>query len=312
MKKINVAIISGGWSEEREISFKSGESVLKALDPEKYNVKRYDPKYELMELINDKDMIDIAFILLHGRMGEDGSLQGLLKILRIPFVGSGVLGSAVSLNKKISKKLYTASGLLVPRDAIIRKGDIYSINQIIDTLGNKLIVKPIQEGSSIGTSICNDKGELERGIEHAFQYDSEIIIEEFIEGVEVSCPVLGLKELEALPLVEIIPRGKYTFFDYKAKYTPGATKEICPAHLPDHLTKRAQQCAITAHRSLECRVWSRTDMIVREQDIYVLETNTIPGMTETSLFPLSARVAGIPMSKLLDRLIELSLKSPEG
>ncbi len=308
MKRLKVAIISGGWSKERDVSLKSGDAVSRALNPEKYIIKRYDPKHELMDLINQKNEIDIAFILLHGKMGEDGSIQGLLEILDIPFVGSGVLGSAMAMNKKISKKIYRAEGLKVPRDIILQRGERISVEDIIDLLGDRTIVKPVGEGSSIGTSICTGKEELAKGIEYAFSFDGEIIIEEYIEGIEVSCPVIGNTQLETLPLVEIVPQGEYRFFDYKAKYTPGATREICPARVSDSISEKAKHYAITAHRGLECRVWSRTDMIIRDDNIYVLETNTIPGMTETSLFPLSARVAGMSMGQLLDRLIELSLK----
>jgi D-alanine-D-alanine ligase len=261
-----------------------------------------------MDLIKDKHEIDIAFVLLHGRMGEDGSIQGMLKILGIPFVGSDVLASAMSLNKKIAKSIYRASGLMVAKDVILEKKDKYSAEAIIQRLGEKVVVKPVCEGSSIGTSICNGEKELLRGIELAFSHDTEVMVEEYLEGREVTCGIMGNRDLVALPLVEIIPGSDHSFFDYRAKYTPGATREICPAQIPDSLAKKAQDVAKRAHRGLQCRVWSRTDMIIKGDDIYVLETNTIPGMTETSLFPLSAKQAGISMPQLLERLIDLSLE----
>ena len=311
MGRLRIALLSGGWSGEREISLKSGEAVYRALDKEKYHVTRYDPRDELIDLIQEKESIDIAFILLHGKFGEDGCMQGFLDLMDIPFVGSGVLPSALALNKKVSKQLYRASGLIVVDDVIVNKGLDYSIEQIMEAVGPSTVVKPVAEGSSLGMSICHSKEELSKGLESAFQYDEEVLVERYIKGREVTCAVLGNKSLEALPLIEIVPNPQYAFFDYEAKYKPGATKEICPAPLPEEQTAKAQSCAKRAHEALGCRVWSRTDMIVRGEKVYVLETNTIPGMTETSLVPLAAKTAGLSLSQLLDRLIELSLESTD-
>lgn len=308
MGRLHIALLAGGWSGEREVSLKSGEAVYQALDKQKYDVTRYDPRNDLGTLINDREKIDLAFILLHGKFGEDGYIQGFLNILGIPFVGSGVLPSALALNKKIAKKLYKEAGLNVIKDITIYKGQDYSVDEIIKTLGTSLVVKPVAEGSSLGMSICHSCKELIGGIDLAFQFDQEVIIEQYMKGREVTCCVLGNRVVEALPLIEIIPNPGYTFFDFKAKYTPGATREICPAPLSESLGKAAQLCAEKAHMALECRAWSRTDMIIHDEKIYVLETNTIPGMTETSLVPLAARTAGLSLTKLLDRLIELSLE----
>ncbi len=306
--RLRLALLAGGWSREREVSLRSGEAVYNALNKERYDVIRYDPKYDLKALTEARGDIDLAFILLHGKLGEDGSMQGLLEVLGIPFVGSGVLSSAMAFDKRVAKKLYRSKGLGVAKEIILRRGDGYSLGRVTESVGSPAVVKPVAEGSSIGVSICHNHHELKAGIEKAFEYDHEVMIEEYIEGQEITCCVLGNRSLEALPLVEIAPRAIYRFFDYEAKYTAGATRETCPAPLSKALTDKAQSYGKKAHRALRCDVWSRTDMIVRGEEVYVLETNTIPGMTENSLFPLAARAAGLSLSGFLDRLISLSLE----
>ena len=308
MGKIGIALLSGGWSAEREISLKSGESVYRAIDKRKYNVTLYDPRSDLRNLVDEKDKIDLAFIVLHGRFGEDGCIQGLLDLLGIRFVGSSVLSSAMAMNKKLAKELYSGRGLRVGKDIILGRGEDLSAEKITDALGLTTVVKPVTQGSSLGISVCYTKEELMAGIEKAFEYDAELMVEEYINGREVTCCVLGNRLLEVLPLVEIAPNTKYPFFNYEAKYTNGATQEICPAPLSPDLTKEVYSYAKTAHRALKCRVWSRTDMIIRDDTVYLLETNTIPGMTENSLFPLAARTAGLSFSELVEKLITLSLE----
>jgi D-alanine-D-alanine ligase len=308
MPKKNIAIISGGWSREREISIKSGMSVYEALDKDKYSVTVYDPREGLDLLIKNRQSIGLAFILLHGRFGEDGCIQGFLNLLNIPFVGSDVTASAMSSNKRIAKDMYKLAGLNIIKDITIKRGNDFSVDQIIDLLGEKTIVKPLSEGSSFGISVCNNRDELQEGIESSFKNENEIMIEKFINGREVTCCVLGNDTLETLPIVEIIPNNGYKFFNYEAKYTKGATKEVCPADLPSDIADKVTHCAKTAHRTLRCKTWSRTDMIIQEKDLFILETNTIPGMTDNSLFPLASRAAGISMTQLLDKLIALSLE----
>ncbi|MBN1104461.1 MAG: D-alanine--D-alanine ligase [Deltaproteobacteria bacterium] len=308
MAKLHIALIAGGCSGEREVSLKSGEAVLRALDRRKYRVTRYDPQGALPALVRDARKIDLALVLLHGRFGEDGSIQGFLDLLGVPFLGSGVLSSAMALHKKTAKDLYRNHGLKVAEDVMLYRGERFSAGKITRLLGPVTVVKPMSEGSSLGMAVCRTPKELERGIDAAFRWDREVMVERYIEGRELTCAVLGNRSLEALPVIEILPNPEYPFFDYQAKYTPGATREICPAPLSRSLARRVQSAAMTAHLGLRCRAWSRTDMIVRGKEIYVLETNTIPGMTETSLVPLAARTAGMSMSALLDRLIELSLE----
>ena len=308
MKQLRVALIAGGISGEREISMKSGDAVQKALDPETYEVRRYDPRDDLGLLLENRGNTDLALILLHGRYGEDGSMQGLLDLLGLPYVGSGILGSAMAMNKRIAKSVFTMEGLLVAEDVLLYRGEPYSVDEIMDRLGRSTVVKPASEGSSIGVTIGHSKEELHKGIETAFQHDREILVEKFLDGTELTCCVLGNKSLEALPVIEIVPNSKFTFFDYQAKYTPGATSEICPARISAAQTQEVQSLAMRAHRALQCRDWSRTDMILCEGKIYVLETNTIPGMTETSLVPLAARTAGMTFPQLVDRLVALCLE----
>ncbi len=308
MKKIRLALLSGGNSSEREVSLKSGDQVYAALDKSKYEIKRYDPRSDLPQLVADAPNLDVALIIMHGRYGEDGTIQGLLDLLGVPYQGSGVMASAVAMNKEISKKLYQQAGLKVPRAVFSDRRAPLEPTAIIEAVGLPAVIKPVNEGSSIGISIARQPEELAAGLDKAFALDRRVLIEEFIAGVEVTCAVLGNDDLQALPLVEIIPGEAYTFFDYEAKYLPGASNEIVPARLSPELTARVQECGLTAHRALGCRGYSRTDTMVRGEEIFVLETNTIPGMTATSLFPQAAAAAGLPFPALLDRLVSLALE----
>jgi D-alanine-D-alanine ligase len=307
-KKLRVALLAGGKSAEREVSLKSGEQVFQALDKERYEIFRYDPRDDLPRLAQEAAGIDVALIILHGRMGEDGTIQGFLESLGIPYQGSGILGSAIAINKILSKELYERAGLPVAPYAVLERDRPADPAEVVGRLGLPLVIKPEHEGSSIGLSIVKTEAELPEALKEGWRYDRRCMVEKFIRGVEVTCGVLGNDALQALPLIEIVPGDAYEFFDYQAKYTPGATKEICPARISPALTERAQELAKRAHQTLFCRGYSRTDMIVAGEDLYILETNTIPGMTATSLFPQAAAVAGIPFSPLLDRLIELALE----
>lgn len=308
MKKLRLALIAGGKSSEREVSLKSGEQVYQALDKSKYEIRRYDPRDDLERLVREAPEIDVALVIMHGRGGEDGSLQGLLDLLDIPYQGSGILGSALGMNKELSKILYQHAGLKVPPAIFFNRHEAPSAKEIEARLGLPVVIKPVNEGSSIGVTKAATLAELEAGLAAAFRYDNRVLVEQCIQGIEVTGGVLGNDNLTALPLVEIVPSESYTFFDYEAKYKPGATTEICPARLDPEMTRKAQQCAIAAHRALNCRGYSRTDMIVKDREVYVLETNTIPGMTATSLFPQAARAMGLEFPQLLDRLIELALE----
>ncbi len=310
-KKLRVALLAGGTSAEREVSLKSAEQVFRALDKEKYDVVRYDPRDDLPRLVQEASSIDVALIIMHGRLGEDGTIQGFLEMLGIPYHGSGVLGSAMAMNKIVSKHMYQQAGLPVAPYVVVDRNAPPLSGKIVDQLGLPVVVKPENEGSSIGLTIVRREEELTEALERAWKFDRRCLVEKFIDGTEITGGVLGNSELQALPLVEIIPGEQHEFFDYEAKYTPGAAQEICPARLPEDLTQKAQEYALRAHQVLCCRGYSRTDMIVDGAgEIFVLETNTIPGMTETSLYPQAAAAAGIGFSELLDRLIELALEKP--
>jgi len=307
-KKLRLALLAGGKSGEREVSLKGADEVAKALNPQKYDVRRYDPATDLAQLAAEADTLDAAFILLHGPFGEDGTVQGFLDLLSLPYQGSGVLGSAIAMDKNLSKILYRNAGLKVPDWYMAAKEDIENPSDMIGQLGLPLVIKPANQGSSLGMTIAHSENEIAEGLKKAFAIDHQVMVEEYIEGREITGGVLGNDELTALPLVEIIPGEQFDFFDYEAKYQPGASTEICPAELDDPLTIRGQHYALTAHRALQLRGYSRTDMIISGDDIYVLETNTIPGMTPTSLLPQGAAAAGLDFAALLDRLLELALE----
>jgi D-alanine-D-alanine ligase len=308
MKKRTIALLAGGISSEREVSLNSGEQVYAALDKSRYDVVRYDPKTDLPKLMADAASIDAALIILHGPFGEDGTVQGMLDLFDIPYQGAGVIGSAVAMNKLAAKRLYTEAGLTVPPYCVVKRGPIPELGGCIQHLELPIVVKPVEGGSSIGIGVAHTPEDLRQAVEDAFRYDHQVLLEKYIEGTEVTGGVLGNDDPEALPLIEIIPGEKHAFFNYTAKYQAGETTEICPARISDALTDRAQAIAVQAHEALFCRGYSRTDMIIRDEEIFVLETNTIPGMTATSLFPQAAAKAGLDFTRLLDRLIELSLE----
>jgi D-alanine-D-alanine ligase len=308
MAKLRLALIAGGKSSEREVSLKSGAQVYQALDQDKYDIRRYDPLTDLGSLVREAPELDVALIIMHGRGGEDGSMQGLLDLLEIPYQGSGVLASALAMNKELSKMVYQQAGLQVAPALFFDRAQAPSPEEIQAALGLPVVIKPVNEGSSIGVTKAGTLEALKIGIDAAFALDNRVLVEKFIQGTEVTGGVLGNASLQALPLVEIVPATTYAFFNYEAKYQAGATEEICPARLDPELTRRAQASALTAHKALNCRGYSRTDMMIGDGEIYVLETNTIPGMTATSLFPQGAKAAGLDFSALLDTLINLALE----
>lgn len=311
--RLTVAVLMGGDSPERDVSLLSGLRVMQALDAEKYHVIPVDPAllqgkegfWGLQELLT-RERPDVAFIVLHGRHGEDGSVQGLLELLGIPYTGSGVLPSALAMNKYIAKMVFREVGLTTPPALLLADMDAASLKQVQRRLRLPIIVKPNQGGSTLGATRVFGWDELPRALHKAFAYDQYALVEELIEGVEVSVPVLGRREPYALPPVEIAPKSGY--YDFHAKYAPGETEEIVPARLPAEVLDLLQQTAIAAHTALGCRGMSRVDMIVRETTPYVLEVNTIPGLTPTSLLPRSAEAAGIGFSELVERILSDALE----
>ncbi len=309
-EKLQVALIAGGKSGEREVSLAGAKGVLAALDSGKYDVHQYDPATDLARLAEDADRLDVAFILLHGPLGEDGSMQGFFDLLGLPYQGSGVLGSALAMDKNLAKIMYKQAGLFVADWLMAKSSDMEDTGRITARLGFPMVIKPVSQGSSLGMSIAHDGVELVEGLRLAFGFGGEVMAEEFIRGREITGGVIGNNELQALPLVEIIPGKEHPFFNYEAKYLPGASREICPADFPEEITVQAQGYALRAHRALQLKGYSRTDMIVSDEgEIFVIETNTIPGMTPTSLLPQAAQAAGLAFPQLLDRLIELALEA---
>lgn len=306
--KLNIALLSGGRSSEREVSLSSGREVFNALDKAKYNITCYDPLTDIPKLVADAARIDAALVILHGPFGEDGTVQGLLQLLDIPFQGSGVLGSAMAMNKLVSKKVYEQNAIPTPPYRVLTKNEPLDLEQSGQALGFPLIVKPVEAGSSVGMTKVKTRKELCSALSKTFEYDHMALMEKFLPGREITVAVLGNDDLTALPVIEIIPKTGYDFYEYNAKYKAGESQEICPADIGEDLTRKAQTYAMTAHKALFCRGYSRTDMICHGDELYLLETNTIPGMTATSLLPLAARTAGMSFTQLLDRLIELCLE----
>ncbi len=310
-RRLHIALLCGGRSAEREVSLAGADIVKKHLSPERYQVTIFDARDQIPELVQASHTIDFVFILLHGPYGEDGTVQGLMELLGLPYQGSGVLGSALAMDKHLSKMVYKDTGLRTPQWSTLQPGDATEpvLHSIVEWLGLPIMVKPCTQGSSIGISMAGEKTELKKAVEKAFEHDDRIMIEEFIKGREITGAILGNRELQALPIVEIVPDNRYNFFDYEAKYVKGATREICPAELPKEITTQAQDMALRAHKALQLAGYSRTDMLVDPLgEIYCIETNTIPGMTPTSLFPLAASAAGLSFGELLDRLVDLGLE----
>lgn len=302
----SVAVLMGGRSAEREVSLHTGEQVAGALESRGHRVTRVDTSdLDFIRQLREGGF-DVAFICLHGRFGEDGTIQGLLELLEIPYVGSGVLASALAMDKVASKHIFTASGIKTPDSVTLRSAEA-DCDAIVSALGCKLVVKPVSEGSSVGMSIVHEPAELGPAIERAFQHDSTVLVEAFVAGAEVTVGVLGNDELVALPTLEVVP--EHEFYDYESKYVPGMSRHIIPARVSEEARAECQRVAIAAHRVLGCRGMSRSDTIVTEGgEVYLLEVNTIPGMTATSLLPDSARAAGIEFPDLCERLVTLALE----
>ena len=298
-----VALLCGGNSPEREVSLKGGEAVERALVSRGHEVVRFDPPRDLPRLAERAGEFDIAFLVLHGPGGEDGTIQGFLDSLGLPYQGAGVLGSALAIHKGLSRLLYQEAGLPVPPGKVFHRNESHQIPEFCKHLGYPVVIKPATQGSSLGLSVVKHPEELPEALEAALALDHEVVIEKFLFGREITVGILGNK---ALPVVEIIPE-KSEYFDYETKYTPGAAREICPAEIPQALFRKAQEYALRAHQALRLRHYSRTDMIIMGEEIYLLETNTIPGMTETSLLPLAAKVFGLSFEDLVETLLLMVL-----
>lgn len=329
MSKIKVAVLMGGASSEREVSLWTGEQVLNALEDGRYDAFAVDTLHlsELLvgappagghtmlpdpglPLFTGINRPDVCFLALHGRFGEDGTIQGLLELLGIRYTGSGVLASALAMNKAMSKQIFEHAGIPTPpalaaAGAAAARRIAVAIAAGDTALRLPLMVKADLQGSTLGVYRVRRMDELAPAVEKALEFGPGVLFERMVDGVEITAPVLGSEDPQALPLVEIVPPAG--IFDYQAKYS-GATQEIVPARLPASITARAQELALRAHQALGCSGYSRTDMIVAEDEVWVLETNTLPGLTANSLLPRSAAAAGYSFPRLLDRIIELALE----
>jgi D-alanine-D-alanine ligase len=295
----------GGTSAEREVSLMSGNGVLKALLSQGVDAMAFDPAHEdLSELKAER--FQRVFIALHGRHGEDGTVQGALELLGIPYTGSGVMASAIALDKVMTKRVWLAEGLPTPRwvrlDAAHQARE--DVVAVPDTLGLPLIVKPPREGSSLGVTKVAGYSQMQDAVKLATQYDPDVLCEEFIEGLELTCPVIGSGDAaRALPVVRIeAPEGNY---DFEHKYYSDDTGYRCPSGLPAAEEAEVQRLTLAAYRALGCRGWGRADLMQRASDgrLFLLEMNTSPGMTSHSLVPMSARAAGISYEQLCVQLI---------
>ncbi len=305
----------GGKSPEYEISLMSGREVVKNLNSQKYDVlsilvsmngtsfQLNNKKYPLGQLSTVN--CQLFFIAMHGPYGEDGTIQGFLELIGVPYTGSGVLASALGMDKISSRKLFTQAELTVPRHIVIGKRDKRS--QVWQEFDPPIFVKPSNQGSSVGASLVRSKKDLKKALELAFGFSRYALVEEYLDGIEVTGAILGNDYPQALPLVEIVPKND--FFDYQAKYDENLTDEICPARISKELTLEVQQAAVIAYKTLGCRGFGRVDMILKKDKVYVLEVNTIPGLTPVSLLPKAARAVGTSYPALLDKIISYALEN---
>lgn len=352
-RRIRVAVLMGGSSNERSVSLSTGKQIVAALDNDRYCVTPIDTadllsitgestprplevsgssevREETHSFTNDGDetvsaglirsdhtpplgRADVVFIALHGKGGEDGVVQGLLQFLGLRYTGSGVLASALAMNKMMSKRLFAATGIPVIPDVVVSELDLNADNKqatcdmIASRLSFPVFVKPNSEGSTFGCTLVEEGADqyekLCMALENGIKYDTHVLVERYVRGIELTIGVLENQDglPEPLPVVEIVPRSKY--YDYESKYADGGSEHIIPARIDAELTRAAQSQAVMCHQTLGCRGMSRTDMILADGILFVLEVNTIPGMTPTSLLPQAAAHAGIAFPDLLDRII---------
>lgn len=327
---MKIVLLAGGSSPEREISLRSGKAIYKALIELGHNVKLVDPALGKNQPKNEEEFFnpelnkenlstqkyldafqleafndtDLVFIALHGKWGEDGTVQSILDLMNLKYTGSGVLASSIGIDKNISKVIVKHFGVITPQWKLVSKKDKQNLLNIVEEVGLPCIFKPNDQGSTIGFSLINNLSEVEAAFEEALKYSDYVLIEKYIKGRELTVSILGD---EALPIVEVKP--KHQLYDYECKYTKGMTQYICPAELNLEVTKKIQEYALIAFRACKCEIFGRVDFILDEDNIpYFLEINTIPGMTDLSLVPMAAKAVGISFNDLISKIIELSLR----
>jgi D-alanine-D-alanine ligase len=294
LKTKTIGVLMGGLSGEREVSLRSGRNCLRALLRSGYRAVDIDALRDVGTRI-EKAGVDVAFLALHGRYGEDGTIQGLLEVMGIPYTGSGVLASALGMNKVAAKKVVAASGLPTPAYCEMAAAEA--------VLGLPVMLKPVQEGSSLGVSKCKTVGQLESDLEAGWAGFGKMFAERFVPGMEITVGVIERDgRLEALPILQLVPKNE--FYDYQAKYTEGMTEFILPARLEPDVYAEAQRAAVAVFEAIGCRGYSRVDMMVdREGVSWFVEVNTLPGMTELSDLPAQARAAGISYEQLVETIL---------
>jgi D-alanine-D-alanine ligase len=302
-KSLKIGVISGGISSEREISLITGRNIYQSLIESGYNTVFIDLKDDFYTKMGE---IDVAFLAIHGRYGEDGTVQGLLELMKIPYTGSGILASAIAINKIMSKKILIQENIPTPEYIDLDFTGISSLNTIVSLIGKKIeypiVVKPNSEGSTIGVNIVQKKDELKDAVEEAAKYDHKILVEEYIKGRELTVSIIG-SEPVALPIIEIKPKSG--FYDYKSKYTKNMTQYIVPAELDKKIATMISEIALKCHRVLGCRGISRVDFMLDDHsNAYVFELNTMPGMTARSLVPKAAEAAGIDFALLVEIILD--------
>lgn len=308
---LKIAVLYGGVSKEREVSISSSKGIIDALKKNGHDVVAIDFHPErLHEIIELK--VDLVFIALHGKFGEDGSVQGLLDMLNIPYVGSGVLASALAMDKYKAKQLFESVNIPTAKGKLYRIMDTTDVTEIVEDIVNNFsvpfVIKPNREGSTVGLTIVKKHDEINEAIERATESDEYILVEQFIKGKELTVPVLGkMNEETALPIIEIIPKNE--LYDYESKYSEGGSEHIIPARISDELTEQIQNYAVRAHQALGCETYSRADFLLTDDGKpYILEVNTLPGMTPTSLFPDSAKAVNMSYEEMVEKLVQLTVK----
>jgi D-alanine-D-alanine ligase len=311
--KLNLAVVYGGRSGEHEISIRSANSIMDALDRERYNVMEYfiskEGKWQPKPILPEPEGnpgIDVVFPVLHGTFGEDGTVQGLLELADLPYVGPGVLGSSASMDKEMTKRLCREAGLPVGDYAVVTDQS-FDIDALETELGYPMFVKPANLGSSVGISKARDLSELKAAIAAAAQFDRKVLIERTIVGQEVECSVLGNENPEASIPCEILP--SQDFYDYADKYLLGSSETRIPADLTPEQTVEVQRLAVACFQTMQCEGMARVDFLIERESgtIFLNEINTIPGFTSISMYPKMWEHCGVPFSRLLDRLVELAI-----
>ena len=300
----------GGRSLEREVSLKSGHRVCEALEAKGFDYISFDVDEQLVDnLIAAKP--DVVYIALHGKYGEDGTIQGLLELLGLPYTGPGVYANIVSFDKVLAKEIFVREGIKTPRwltmsaESFKEMGAAGALDKATEFLGMPIVVKPAGQGSALGIKIAHKPQDLPKALIGALSYDSKVVLEEYIDGTELAISIFGNNPPKALPIVEIVTKKE--FFDFESRYRMGATEYFVPARLSESMSEKLKKISIKTHEALGCRDVSRVDLILANDIPYVLELNTSPGMTETSLLPMAAAEAEIDFNDLVEQLVQIAL-----